>query len=318
MASQDRRMSFDRIHPNNRVEDDQSDDEVPSNDEESRSSPAASPERAHVNEAFESDEPQPLDPAPTLEGDGQHQEAGPSRRRSLIDEADNVSILTQRRGSNPVALQDRAANPDPPRRIQPAEEPERRLEPAEEPVRRFEPANEPPRRFQPAEEAERQGAEWDSPPPDYNEANKYNVNPPSYEFAVAARQIDPSHIRAPHEQQRARDVRVEMPAAAAPPPPRRPGRPSGQQLELFPTEVIIICHLIFRESKKCRNNKLMNELLFRFRAARPEFGFEHRATRETQLSAYCRRGLRRLTCSYRCFLVRISFTCPHDFVPSRT
>ncbi|XP_014228420.1 uncharacterized protein LOC106653480 [Trichogramma pretiosum] len=213
MASRDRRTSSDQIDPNNRVEEDQSDDETPSNDEESRSSP---PARAHVNEAFESDEPQPSDPAPTSEGDGQHQEAGPSRRRSLIDEAGNVSVLTQRRGSNQEALQSRAANPAPPRQIQPAEEPERR--------------------FQPAEGPPRQEAEWNSPPPDYEAAQRYDVHPPSYEDAQ--RQMDQRPMRAPHCQQRARDIQVNLAAAARPTttPPRRPARPSGRQLELYPTE----------------------------------------------------------------------------------
>ncbi|KAL7304327.1 hypothetical protein TKK_0003127 [Trichogramma kaykai] len=243
MASRDRKTSSDQIDPNNRVEGDQSDDETPANDEESRSPPAA---RAHVNEAFESDEPQPSDPAPTSEGDGQHQEAGPSWRRSLIDEAGNVSVLTQRRGSNPEALQSRAANSAPPRQIQPAEEPERRFQPAEgsprrfqptnEPPRRFQPANEPPIRFQPAEQPSRQEADWKSPPPDYELAQRYDVHPPSYD-SWEARQMDPRPVRAPDYQQRARDILVDLAAAARPttPPPQRPARPSGRELELFPT-----------------------------------------------------------------------------------
>uniref|UniRef100_A0ABD2WSY4 Uncharacterized protein n=1 Tax=Trichogramma kaykai TaxID=54128 RepID=A0ABD2WSY4_9HYME len=73
------------------------------------------------SEAYsQNNEPQPSDPAPTSEGDGQHQEAGPSRRRSSIDEADSESTLTLRRGSNPENLLPTAG------RFQPGDEPERR------------------------------------------------------------------------------------------------------------------------------------------------------------------------------------------------
>ncbi|CAB0030223.1 unnamed protein product [Trichogramma brassicae] len=107
-----RRNSFDRINSNNRVEDDQSDDEVTSNDLESLSSYATTAETAVL-----SDE------------DNHRRHAGPSPAGSSIDESDSESTLTIRRGSNPENLLPTGG------RFQPGDEPERREE-APQPIDR--------------------------------------------------------------------------------------------------------------------------------------------------------------------------------------
>ncbi|XP_014228425.1 uncharacterized protein LOC106653487 [Trichogramma pretiosum] len=147
MTFGDRRKSIDRIHLNSRLEGDHSDDEALLNDIQ----PLSLPE-SEANS--QNDEPQTLDPAPTSEGDGQHQGAGPSRRRSSIDEADNVSTLTLRRGSNPENLLPTAG------RSQPGDEPERREE-APQPIDRQ--PRHPQVRFDPQQDQVK--IIMDTPPP---------------------------------------------------------------------------------------------------------------------------------------------------------
>ena len=112
MASGDRRMSFDRIHSNNRQEGAQSDDDAPSYDLESVSSYATTAETAVLSDR-----------------DNHRRHAGPSSGGSSIDQADSGSTLTLRRGSNPENLLPTGG------RFQPGDEPERREE-APQPIDR--------------------------------------------------------------------------------------------------------------------------------------------------------------------------------------